>query len=78
MIDEYKKYNSLKEWFDRNSRFNAYLDWNDDMAIPRIGDTDSDNDVIFIRNSREVCSRGRYQMNKNRFTCDNIFMIGGR
>ncbi|KAK4731669.1 hypothetical protein R3W88_024657 [Solanum pinnatisectum] len=59
MTDEYKKYNFLKEWFDRNSRFNAYLDWNDDMAIPSVGDTDSDNDVTF--NSREVCSRGRFR-----------------
>ncbi|KAK6796160.1 hypothetical protein RDI58_003861 [Solanum bulbocastanum] len=73
MTNEYKKYNSLNKWFDRNCDivlenntkyvdfknvlkgcFNAYSDWNDEMAIPSVGDPDSDNDVTFIRNSREV------------------------
>ncbi|KAH0688883.1 hypothetical protein KY289_016241 [Solanum tuberosum] len=78
MTDEYKKYNSLKKWFDRNcdvvldnnakyldfknvlkGSFNAYSDWNDEMAVPSIGDPDSDDDVTFIRDPREVRTRGR-------------------
>ncbi|KAH0685490.1 hypothetical protein KY290_016968 [Solanum tuberosum] len=78
ITDEYKKYNSLKKWFDRNcdvvldnnaiyldfknvlkGSFNAYSDWNDEMAVPIIGDPDSDDDVTFIRDPREVRTRGR-------------------
>ncbi|XP_049368959.1 protein FAR1-RELATED SEQUENCE 4-like [Solanum verrucosum] len=85
MTDEYKKYNSLKKWFDRNcdvvldnnakyvdfknvlkGRFNAYCNWNDEMAVPSVGDPDSKEDVTFIRNPREVRTRGRPPTNRCR------------
>ncbi|WMV44692.1 hypothetical protein MTR67_038077 [Solanum verrucosum] len=85
MTDEYKKYNSLKKWFDRNcdvvldnnakyadfknvlkGRFNVYCNWNDEMAVPNVGDPDLEEDVIFIRNPREVRTRGRPLTNKCR------------
>ncbi|WMV55314.1 hypothetical protein MTR67_048699 [Solanum verrucosum] len=85
MIDEYKKYNSLKKWFDRNcdvvldnnakyadfknvlkGRFNAYCNWNDEMAVPSVGDPDSEEDVTFIRNPREVQTHGRPPTNRCR------------
>ncbi|KAK4709673.1 hypothetical protein R3W88_004186 [Solanum pinnatisectum] len=85
MTEGYKKYNSLKKWFDRNcdvvldnnakyldfknvlkDRFNAYSDWNDEMAVPSIGNPDSNNDVTFIRHSRKVRTRGRPPINRCR------------
>lgn len=33
---------------------NAYCNWNDDMAVPSIGDPGSDEDATFIKNLREV------------------------
>ncbi|KAH0659857.1 hypothetical protein KY289_028605 [Solanum tuberosum] len=83
MTNEYKKYNSLKKWFDRNcdvvldnnakyadfknvlkGRFNAYYNWNDEMAVCSVGDPDSEEDVTFIRNPREVRTRGRPLTNR--------------
>ncbi|KAF3682609.1 hypothetical protein FXO38_01207 [Capsicum annuum] len=51
--------------------FKAYLDWDDDMDIPNDPDTDPDNDTIFIRNLRKVHSRGRPQINRNIYSCQN-------
>ncbi|KAH0636469.1 hypothetical protein KY289_036384 [Solanum tuberosum] len=96
MTDEYKKYNSLKKWFDRNcdvvldnnanyvdfknvlkGRFNVYYDSNDNMAVPSVDDLESDDDVTFIRNPREVRSRGRPPINRCRTARDNIYRRGG-
>ncbi|KAH0658207.1 hypothetical protein KY290_027761 [Solanum tuberosum] len=68
---KYVDFNVLK------GRFNAYSDWNDDMAVPNVGDPESDDYVTFIRNSREVRSCGRPQINRNRSAHDNIFRRGG-
>ncbi|KAF3618187.1 hypothetical protein FXO37_34297 [Capsicum annuum] len=54
------------------ARFKAYLDWDDDMDVPNIPDSDSNSDAIFI-NPREICSRGRPQINRNRSSRQNIF-----
>ncbi|PHU05288.1 hypothetical protein BC332_26110 [Capsicum chinense] len=55
------------------SRCKAYLDWDDDMDVPNIPDLDSNSDTIFIKNPREVRSRGRTQINKNRSSHQNVF-----
>ncbi|WMV50261.1 hypothetical protein MTR67_043646 [Solanum verrucosum] len=47
-------------------RFNAYCNWNDEMAVPSVGDPDSEEDVTFIRNPREVRTRGRPPTNRCR------------
>ncbi|KAF3614284.1 hypothetical protein FXO37_36009 [Capsicum annuum] len=44
-----------------------------DMAIPNILDSDSDTDVRIIRNPREVHSRGRPQINRNRSLRQYVF-----
>ncbi|KAG5600625.1 hypothetical protein H5410_031995 [Solanum commersonii] len=70
MMNEYKKNcdvvldNNAKyvDFNVLNSGLNVYSDWNDDMAIPNVGDLESDNYVTFITNSREI--------NKNRSTRD--------
>ncbi|PHU02758.1 hypothetical protein BC332_28009 [Capsicum chinense] len=73
MMDEYRKYNAMKKWFDRNcdialdcpisrkdlknilkALFKEYLDWEDDMVVPNIPDSDSNTDAIFVRSSWEV------------------------
>ncbi|WMV57760.1 hypothetical protein MTR67_051145, partial [Solanum verrucosum] len=82
MIDEYKKYNSLNDRncdvvLDNNAkyadfknilkgRFNAYCNWNDEITVPNVGDPDSEEDVTFIRNPREVRTRGRPSTNRCR------------
>ncbi|KAF3681250.1 40S ribosomal protein S8 [Capsicum annuum] len=60
------------------SRFEAYLDWNEDIVVPNDPDPDSNNDVTFIRNPRKVRSCGRPYINKNRSSHENTFWRGGR
>ncbi|PHT76117.1 hypothetical protein T459_19639 [Capsicum annuum] len=60
------------------AHFKVYLDWDNDIAVPSIPDTDSDSDEIFIRNLREVCTRGRPQINTNKSSCQNAFCRDGR
>ncbi|PHU06983.1 hypothetical protein BC332_23472 [Capsicum chinense] len=49
----------------------------DDMVVPNDPNSDSDNDAIFIRNSRDVCSREMPQINRNRSLCQNAFCRDG-
>ncbi|KAF3628622.1 hypothetical protein FXO38_28138 [Capsicum annuum] len=49
----------------------------DDMVVPNDPNSDSDNDAIFIRNSRDVCSREMPQINRNRSFCQNAFCRDG-
>ncbi|KAM3344523.1 hypothetical protein P3S68_024232 [Capsicum galapagoense] len=58
--------------------FKAYLDWEDDMAIPNVLNLDSDTDATFVRNLREVRSRGRPQINRNRSLRQNAFREDAR
>ncbi|PHU01188.1 hypothetical protein BC332_30975 [Capsicum chinense] len=60
------------------ARFKTYLDWDGDMVVPNDPDSESDNDAIFIRNPREVRSRGRPQINRNRSSRQNAFRRDGR
>ncbi|KAF3646308.1 hypothetical protein FXO38_19232 [Capsicum annuum] len=97
MMNEYRQYNAMKKWFDRNcditldypvrrkdlknvlkAHFKAYLDWEDDMAIPNVLNLDSDTDATFVRNLREVRSRGRPQINRNRSLRQNAFREDAR
>ncbi|KAF3638186.1 hypothetical protein FXO38_23353 [Capsicum annuum] len=49
------------------SHFKAYLDWEADMALPDVPNLYSNTDAIIVRNFREVYSRGRPHINRNRF-----------
>ncbi|KAF3663451.1 hypothetical protein FXO37_11972 [Capsicum annuum] len=85
MTGEYRVYNGIKKWFDRNCNlvldcpvrrrdlknilkdcFNTYMVWEDDMVFPNIPDLDSDSDSTIVKILREIHSRGRPQINKNR------------
>ncbi|PHT48168.1 hypothetical protein CQW23_12376 [Capsicum baccatum] len=55
------------------AHFKAYLDWKDNMAIPNVLNFDSDTVATFVRNLREVHSRGRPQININRLSHQNAF-----
>ncbi|PHU08628.1 hypothetical protein BC332_20488 [Capsicum chinense] len=85
MTDEYRVYNGIKKWFDRNCNlvldypvrcrdlknilkdcFKTYMVWEDDMVVPNIPDLDSDTDSTIVKILREIHSRGRPQINKNR------------
>ncbi|KAK4369297.1 hypothetical protein RND71_013089 [Anisodus tanguticus] len=59
-------------------RLVAYLNWEDDMIVPDVGGDDSNNDdLTYIRNTREVRSRGRPPTNRHRRGRENIFRQGG-
>ncbi|KAM3218141.1 hypothetical protein P3L10_022671 [Capsicum annuum] len=53
--------------------FKVYLEWEDDMVVPNVLDLYSDTDARFVRNPREVRSRGRPKINRNRSSCQNAF-----
>ncbi|KAF3631752.1 hypothetical protein FXO38_26521 [Capsicum annuum] len=48
------------------AHFKTYMAYTNDMVVPNIPNLDSNTDSTIIRNSREVCSRGRPQINRNR------------
>ncbi|PHT87553.1 hypothetical protein T459_09659 [Capsicum annuum] len=48
------------------THFKTYMVWEDDMVVPNIPDSDFDTDATIVRNSREVRSRGKPQINRNR------------
>ncbi|PHT37876.1 hypothetical protein CQW23_21449 [Capsicum baccatum] len=53
------------------------LNTDDDMVVPNDPNSDSDNDAIFIRNLRDVCSREMPHINRNRSLCQNAFCRDG-
>ncbi|PHT36130.1 hypothetical protein CQW23_23830 [Capsicum baccatum] len=85
MMDEYRVYNGIKKWLDRNcdlvldcpvrrrdlknilkAHFKIYMAWKDDMVVLNVPNSDSNTDSIIVRNMREVRSRGRTRINRNR------------
>ncbi|KAH0669967.1 hypothetical protein KY285_024117 [Solanum tuberosum] len=64
VLDNNAKYADFKNVL--KGCFNAYCNWNDEMAVPNVGDPDSEEDVTFIRNPREVRTRGRPPTNRCR------------
>ncbi|WMV43628.1 hypothetical protein MTR67_037013 [Solanum verrucosum] len=64
VLDNNAKYADFKNVL--KGRFNAYCNWNDEMAVPSVGDPDSEEDVTFIRNPREIRTRGRPPTNRCR------------
>ncbi|KAK4372956.1 hypothetical protein RND71_008340 [Anisodus tanguticus] len=66
MTDEFKRYNGLKKWFDR-----------DGTVVPDIDGDDSDDDnLTYIRNPREVRPRERPPTNRHKGGRENIFRRG--
>ncbi|KAG5579032.1 hypothetical protein H5410_049659 [Solanum commersonii] len=64
VLDNNAKYVDFKNVL--KGRFNAYCNWNNDMAVPSVGGPYLDEDVTFIRNPREVRTRGRPPTNRCR------------
>ncbi|WMV36045.1 hypothetical protein MTR67_029430 [Solanum verrucosum] len=52
VLDNNAKYADFKNVL--KGRFNAYCNWNDEMAVRSVGDPDSEKHVTLIRNPREV------------------------
>ncbi|KAF3656901.1 hypothetical protein FXO38_13920 [Capsicum annuum] len=46
--------------------------WKDDMVVLNVPDSNSNTDLIIIRNLKEVRSRGRTQINKNRSSHQSV------